>query len=161
MDFSKLAEELIQHNEDMQRMRSERPQRIIDESTRGEGAVLRFVFDKDGEDVLPSEISKGIRISTARIAATLNSLEGKSLITRKIDPQDRRKILVQITDAGKEQAAKELAHLYEQTTNMLKHLGEHDAKEYVRIMKKFATMQRPSDNSMNNSNASDEADEKN
>jgi DNA-binding MarR family transcriptional regulator len=94
--------------------------------------------------VIPSEISNEVGISTARVAATLNSLESKGWVTRKIDVNDRRRILVEMTPEGKEQVEKHFQMIMNTTTNMLEYLGEHDANEYVRIMKRLAE-RRPED----------------
>ena len=136
MDYNKLAEEFLHQNS---RMRRARPQRVINDAGRGESFVLRFIFDNEG-DILPSEISKEVKLSTARIATTLNSLESKELITRKIDPQDRRKIIVRITDEGRTIATKQHQVVIDEIAEMLEKLGEHDAKEYVRILGKIADL---------------------
>ena len=79
-------------------------------------------------------------ISTARIAAALGSLESKGLITRQIDKDDRRRILVSLTPEGEETARKQQQNVLNNISQMLQKLGEHDAKEYVRIMGKIAEM---------------------
>ena len=134
MDYSILAQELIECNS---RMRKARPHRMLNEAVRGEGFVLQVIYDSGG-DVLPGEISKQIRISSARIAATLNNLETKSLITRQIDPNDRRQIIVRITDEGRSQAMAQQQGIIDEVADMLMKLGEHDAKEYVRILCRIA-----------------------
>ncbi len=50
---------------------------------------------------MPSDIARYTTTSTARIATILNNLEDKKMITREISREDRRKILVGITDKGK------------------------------------------------------------
>ena len=82
---------------------------------------------------LPSEISEVMGISTARVAAALNSLEAKGFITREIDKEDRRKIIVSLTKEGKSRAQNQLDEHTLHMAKMLESLGEHDAKEYVRI----------------------------
>ena len=136
MDYIKLAEELMWHNSHMRR---DRPQRMLDDAVRGEGYVLGFINAREG-DILPSEISKDMRISSARIAATLNSLENKSLITRQIDPSDRRKIIVRITDEGRTMALGQHQNVINATAEMLKKLGDEDAKEYVRLIGRVAQL---------------------
>ena len=136
MDYSELAADLLNV---MQLHRKAKPQRNIDESMHGEIFVLKYIADHNG-GVLPGEIGQEMNVSSARIAAALNSLEKKGLITRRIDTSDRRKILVGITQAGKEQAQEHYQTVLGVTAKMLELLGEHDAKEYVRIMKKMAEM---------------------
>ena len=52
--------------------------------------------------------------------------------------EDRRRILVDLTEAGREQAKKHYEMIMNITVNMLQYLGEEDATELVRIMKKLA-----------------------
>jgi len=132
MDYEELAKTLLSR---MYTLNKTRSQRNINEGMRGEGFVLQYIIRRGG-NVLPSEISGFMDISTARMAAALNSLERKGLITRRIDPSDRRQILVDLTDKGKEFAGEKQQHMLQHTTQMLMRLGEHDAAELVRIMER-------------------------
>lgn len=134
MDYKALALEFM---ETMKQMRKHDPQKKINESTHGEHFVLFLITKHDGP-VIPSDISAEMEISSARIAATLNSLEKKGLITREIDPEDRRRILVNPTEAGRVVVDEHFKMIIKTTTGMLEYLGEHDAMEFVRIMKKLA-----------------------
>jgi len=134
MDYSALAAKLL---DSMQALHRARPQKHINESLHGEAFVLRFIAQHGG-DVLPGEISGEMGVSSARIAAALNSLESKSLITRQIDLSDRRKILVGITPEGKALARQQQQAVIAGTSKMLALLGERDALEYVRITSKLA-----------------------
>ena len=134
MDYPALAATLL---ENMQALRKAKPQKHIDESLHGEAFVLHYIANHD-DDVLPSEISSEMGVSSARIAAALNRLEGKGLITRQIDLSDRRKILVGITPEGKALAEKQQQAVLGGAAKMLTLLGEHDAKEYVRLTSRVA-----------------------
>jgi len=134
MDYTNLAHEFMGI---MHQLRTRNAQKQISESMHGETFVLHYISQHEG-NVIPSEISNEVGISTARVAATLNSLESKGWITRKIDVNDRRRILVEMTPAGKEQVETHFQMIMKTTTNMLQYLGEQDAKEYVRIMARLA-----------------------
>ncbi len=136
MDYSKLAEEFLQQ---MHLFRRFKPQQKINASLRGEEFVLHQIAIS-GEHIIPSEISGAMGISGARTAATLNGLEKKGYITRRIDPSDRRRILISLTPKGREQEETYRRGLTETLEKMLRQLGEHDAKEYVRITRKMAEL---------------------
>lgn len=139
MDYNELALELLQN---MQKMKNHAgPQKHIDEAMRGEHFVLQFIAFRKG-NVLPSEISVEMGISSARIAATLKGLERKGLITRQIDTSDRRRILVNLTPQGEALAEEHYQKAVERTTKLLSLLGEHDAREYVRIIGRLAELFR-------------------
>ncbi len=134
MDYEALAREFM---ESMSLLRNANPHKQIQESMHGETFVLQYISIHGGS-VLPSEISNIMGISTARIAATLNSLEQKGLITRRIDTEDRRRILVDLTSDGKKQAGNHRETILQNTIQLLSLMGEEDAKEYVRLTRKLA-----------------------
>jgi len=135
LDYQKLAHELMQK---MVSIHKAKHIKNIEDDIRGEVFVLYYINQKSTGEVLPSELSAATGISTSRIALTLNSLEKKALISRSIDVSDRRRILVKLTQKGKEAAQQQINKILADITNMLTLLGEQDAKEYTRIMGKIA-----------------------
>lgn len=136
MDYDQLSRTLLMA---MKRFHDSQMQKQIDASLHGETSVLQYLAQKGG-DVIPSKISDVMQVSTARVAAALNSLEDKGLITRQIDLDDRRRILVRLTTAGERQAAEHREMVLGNIADMLRSLGEHDAKEYVRITSRLAEL---------------------
>jgi MarR family transcriptional regulator, organic hydroperoxide resistance regulator len=134
VEYEKLALEFM---EIMHQMHKRKAQKLLNDSMHGEQFVLLYVSKSEG-NVIPSDISNEMGISSARIAAALNSLEGKGFVTRQIDVDDRRRILVNLTEAGHEQVKQQTQMIMNMTSNMLRYLGEHDATEFVRIMKLLA-----------------------
>jgi len=135
MDYTELAKQFIDIS---YRFARDHRQKIIDEATHGESFVIIIIAQKNGS-VMPSEISHEMNISSARVAAALNSLESKGLITRRIDKNDRRKILVDLTPSGSQLAAERVQSVIHEATQLLMMLGDEDAKELVRIMGKFVS----------------------
>jgi len=134
MDYQTLAREYM---EILHKMRKRKGEKRINASLHGEQFVLGYVAHHGGS-VIPSDISTEMGISTARIAAALGSLESKGLITRRIDEKDRRRILVELTDAGREKEAEHAKGIMRVLVRMLENLGEADAIEFLRILKKVA-----------------------
>ncbi len=67
--------------------------------------VLRNILSIQTEKnnpVYPSELSGRLNLSRSYITAVLNSLEKKYFINRTVDTSDRRRILICITDQGKQ-----------------------------------------------------------
>lgn len=136
MDYTELAKQFL-HN--TYQFRTCGHQKKIDGTMQGETFALLYIL-KQGDIVLPSEISNEMNISSARVAAILNNLENKGYITRQIDKSDRRKILVELTRKGVRRAEKQNQMVISITARMLELLGEHDAKELVRIMGKLVKL---------------------
>jgi DNA mismatch repair ATPase MutS len=80
------------------------------------------------------------RDESVYIAAVLNGLEDKGLITRRIDKNDRRKVVVSLTETGRAAEEAQRAEFIGHAAAMLAKLGDDDAKEFVRIIKKLMTM---------------------
>lgn len=136
MDYTELTSELLQQ---MHKLRKFQPHRNVSESLRGEMFIIQFLSQKT-EPAIPSEISDIMGISSARIAATLNSLESKGMVSRNIDSGDRRKILVNLTEYGKSFAEEHRKMIFKDMENILMYLGKDDAKEFIRILKRLAEM---------------------
>jgi len=105
-------------------------------SGKGELFILKYLNDKDTA-VLPSEISDAMHISNARISAALGSLEKKGQIHREIDLTNRRNILVTITQEGRERILLNMKKMREHMVCVLTEMGEDDANEFVRLIKRF------------------------
>lgn len=134
MDYTALAREYM---DVLFQMRNRKASKKITDSMHGEHVMLTYLTQHGGSGI-PSEISSELGISTARIAATLNSLEAKGLLTRRIDEQDRRRILVELTPLGRERETNHAKRIMEVVVHMLEDLGEHDATELLRIIKKLS-----------------------
>ncbi|MCL2696212.1 MAG: MarR family transcriptional regulator [Clostridiales bacterium] len=129
MDRREMAADLL---EKMQTLRRAGPQKQINEALRGEAFALHFIADHDG-GVLPGEISREMAVSSARIAKALNALEHKGLITRQINPKDRRQVLVSVTPEGKALEETHRQAVLSEAVKLLDLLGDRDAREYLRI----------------------------
>lgn len=136
MDYEELAKQFL-HNSYQYRSRGH--QKRFDDSMHGETFAMSYIF-RQGGTVLPSDISSEMNISSARVAAMLNNLENKGLITREIDKSDRRRVLVELTQDGIEFAKNHNKTVVNYTIRTLKLLGEHDAKELVRIIGRLSEL---------------------
>ncbi|MCL2675357.1 MAG: MarR family winged helix-turn-helix transcriptional regulator [Firmicutes bacterium] len=136
MDYRRLAIELIGN---MQLPGKERQHKGLG-GARSELMLLMFIEHK--EEVVPKDISEAMGVSTARIAIALNDFADKGLITREIDDNDRRRIIVKLTPKGKEFVTDRKQIFIDKITEFLALLGEHDAKEYVRIMGRISEIMR-------------------
>lgn len=133
MDCEVLAEMLVDQTELLFR---HGPHKLIGKNARGKCFVLRCLA-RSKAPLLPSDLSEQSHASTARIAVVLNTLEKKGLISRAIDPTDRRRILVSLTNVGQEYVAVVRTQLREDMKHLLEELGEQDAREYLRITKRI------------------------
>lgn len=136
MDYEDLAQKLLQS---VMAMHQSRPHKKMYEAMQGEMVVLNLLH-MEGDEMLPGMIGKKMKVSSARVATVLNSLEKKGFITRSTSPSDRRKTPVALTEKGKDFAKEHRAVMTQNTANVLSLLGEEDAREYVRISQKLAAI---------------------
>ncbi len=142
MDYKELTMEMFQIMNEMHKIRH---RKSMDGLVRGESFVLRYLMD-NGNSAIPSDMSAAMGTTTARVAATLNSLDKKGLISRRIDSDDRRRIIVELTDEGKNIAKEQWQQFMADTEHMLRSVGDEDAKEYVRILKKMVAATKTNQN---------------
>lgn len=69
-----------------------------------EFSVLRALFGKSPQ--MASQIASGINVTSSHITAVTDRLVRKGLVTRQRSDSDRRIVYLEITDHGKEVAAK-------------------------------------------------------
>ena len=69
------------------------------ELTASQLLVMQHVA-RDGK-ALPSAIAKAIDLKQATVTVLVNKLEEASLVTRRRDTQDRRRVWIELTDAGR------------------------------------------------------------
>jgi MarR family transcriptional regulator, lower aerobic nicotinate degradation pathway regulator len=67
---------------------------------------LALTLLRDSDGCGQAELAEWFGIDRTNLVGLLNELEADALIERRRDPQDRRRHLVAITDAGREQLAR-------------------------------------------------------
>ena len=102
---------------------------------RGELAVLRLLSEEE-RALTAGEISRLLRMTTSRIAAVLGALEKKGLIVRSADERDKRRVLVTPTERGLSLGRRKKQNLINAISYTFEQIGERDAREFVRLMKR-------------------------
>ncbi len=134
MDYSELAAEVMLKTGGM--MKSSFWPKKANTFLHGEMFILNFLVNLQA-DSMPSELAAAMNTSTARVAMALKSLESKGLIRRRIDEEDRRKVIVSITEEGSRMVLAERQEMRDRMVSILNELGEKDAREYIRIVERI------------------------
>lgn len=107
--------------------------------SRGEMSILaQLCYKKDG--LSPGELCETLGMTTPRVSAVLSGLLRKEYICRTVDPSDRRRIHIYITDEGRSYTSARYSTLTDNITELLRSLGEDDAREYLRIVGKIGEL---------------------
>lgn len=104
---------------------------------RGEFSLLIYLFRNFDNEITPGNISEDLNISTARVAASLNSLESKNYISREIAKDDRRKIIIKLTNKGKDKANCLKEERLRYIGKILSEFEESEVKEIIRLVNKL------------------------
>ena len=135
-NYEGLATELLQVNEDLLRVPA---RHLISKLTQGEHFVLNYLLTHRHQ-AHPVDLSRGLVV---RIAALLNRMEDKGLISRLPDPLNNRQVIVTLSPQGLEAIQTFRSQVIRSAAQMLADLGPEDAREFIRIQKKLLANQRP------------------
>lgn len=108
----------------------------LNRGNQGELFLLKYLHMRD-QATTPSELSLAMDSSTARISALLRTLEQKEQIERQVDQDDRRYVLVTITEDGKRRVNQEIGQIREGLARVFLDLGEDDTREFLRLAPLF------------------------
>ena len=98
--------------------------------------TIRYLFEHDCV-ATPAQLTEFFGFSQARLTKVLSELEADGMVIRRQDTVDRRRVIVHLTDKGLlEAGARHLARV-ERMVVLLESLGDRDAAELVRILKKL------------------------
>lgn len=127
MNYDELTKEFMRKT-----FLSKPPYRPMLSLSRGEMGTLLFLV-KAHDHSSAGDIADRICLTSGRMASVLKSLERKELIIKKKDEDDKRKTIVSSTKKGQDLVHEHSQKVYEHIHNLLRFLGEEDAKNFVRI----------------------------
>jgi DNA-binding MarR family transcriptional regulator len=131
MDYRKLAEQFM-----IDTFCKEPPFTPPEDMSKGEVGILTYLTFFHN-NILSGELSKGLNITSGRIAIALKSLEKKGFIKRSHGKEDRREVVVCATKSGMEHAQLQKEKGLNDLTRILNYIGEEDSKELIRILYKI------------------------
>ena len=135
MDYETLTRGLMHSLWQLQRCK---PHDHMTGFLRGGGFILQYVTQHDRAQ--PGDISAEMGISAARVTAALRNLEGKGLLRRRVDEEDRRCVLIEPTEAGRAIAEAQRRKVEANTAEILRSLGDADARELLRLLERLAAL---------------------
>ena len=108
---------------------AQRPAQGAPRGAQGSGGPRRNKKKK----MTAGELSSRLSMTTSRVAAVLGSLQKKGLLERESDEEDRRRVMVSLTEAGDRLCEKRKRHFMSKISKMLAMLGE-DAPTFVHLL---------------------------
>jgi DNA-binding MarR family transcriptional regulator len=105
---------------------------------RGEVGVLgalRVAGPK--QQLSPTRLFKGLMLSSAGITSRLDGLERRGYVKRTRDPHDRRGVLVELTDAGREVLDQAVSANTAREKELMANLTRQEQKSLAGLLKKL------------------------
>ena len=115
------------------------------ELLEGEQAVLSYLF-KESHGVTPTDISHTIGITKARVTAILDALLEKELVKINRKKDDRRKVIVVLTEKGTKEITKKLLLLDNKIIKLIEILGTEKSKILVEILNDINQISKKGEN---------------
>lgn len=112
-------------------------QSSIDGLTRSEYELLVMLvlnLDEHKKALSVTEISNLLQITPAGATHLINALEETGYIERLPAPNDRRIVLIGLTDKGTKVAQALISQVQEQLIGLVNYLGEEDSKTLIRLL---------------------------
>lgn len=96
--------------------------------------ILKMNVDDQKTAISVSEISNLLKITPAGVTHLINPLEEKGFVKRLPAPNDRRIVLIGLTNKGTKTAEAIIADVQREVIDLVNYLGEEDSRTLVRLM---------------------------
>jgi DNA-binding MarR family transcriptional regulator len=114
---------------------------------RGEVGVLSALrIAGPHQRLSPTHLFKGLMLSSAGITSRLDRLESRGLVKRTPDPDDRRSVLVELTDAGRKVLEEAVAANTKSERALLGDLSPTEVATLGKLLRKMLAALEPGSN---------------
>lgn len=116
-----------------------KPKRCDSELTPVEHMVIMCIHHgtENGNIITPSDVCYELGISKSHLTNMLNRLESKGFITRKISPENRRNVLIELSEKSQAMHTQFHSNLDNVTGEICDYLGPEDTEKFLEILNKI------------------------
>jgi DNA-binding MarR family transcriptional regulator len=105
---------------------------------RGEvGALSALRIAGPPHQLSPTRLGKGLMLSSAGVTSRVDRLERRGLVRRLPDPDDRRGVIVELTEQGRDVVDAAVAALTVSDRDLMERLDPTEAEQLERLLRKF------------------------
>lgn len=108
---------------------------VLAQFLQGETQVLFFLALHRDREINPSDLSDSLHVSRSRITATLSSLRKKGYVDMELSTEDRRRMLVTLTEAGLSQILEKQKQVDSYFDQLVAGLGEETTLQLNQIIR--------------------------
>lgn len=103
------------------------------------GREALAVIEGAGQPLSPTTIAERLLVTTASVTSLLDTLERRDLVVRRPDPDDRRRLLVALTDEGRALVDEFLPEMVALQTAVMAGVSEQDRRHLLRTLEAIRT----------------------
>jgi len=113
---------------------------------RGEvGALSALRVSGPPHRLSPTRLGRGLMLSSAGVTSRIDRLERRGLVRRLPDPDDRRGVIVELTDEGARLVDEAVAAVAESDRQLLARLDADEIAQLQALLKKLLASLEPAD----------------
>jgi len=113
---------------------------------RGEvGALSALRVSGPPHRLSPTRLGRGLMLSSAGVTSRIDRLERRGLVRRLPDPDDRRGVIVELTDEGARLVDEAVAAVAESDRQLLGRLDPDEIAQLQALLKKLLASLEPAD----------------
>ncbi|MCM1507792.1 MAG: MarR family transcriptional regulator [Ruminococcus flavefaciens] len=106
--------------------------RKFNDDNAGISCMLKYLSDTD-EPVSAGEISRFMRVSTARVSVLLKKMQEKNFIVRENCSEDARRLMISLSDEGRAECLKRREEMIELFSRIIDEVGRERMEEFISI----------------------------
>ena len=112
--------------------------------SRGEvGALSALRIAGPPYRLSPTRLSKGLMLSSAGVTSRIDRLERRGFVRRLADPDDRRGVIVELTDEGREVVDAAVAAIAISDRQLLERLDPVEVEQLEGLLRKLLALLEP------------------
>ena len=108
---------------------------------RGEvGALSALRVSGPPYRLSPTRLARGLMLSSAGVTSRIDRLERRGFVRRLDDPDDRRGVIIELTDEGREVVDAAVAALAISDRQLLERLDPHEVEQLEGLLRKLLAL---------------------
>ena len=114
--------------------------------TKQEFVTMQIVgiLETHQQKATTAQLSKELAVSKSAVSQTINSLERKGYICRRLETDDRRQPSVHLTQLGQQAHAQEKKFIYQQLFSVFEKMGEEKSQQFLSLLQDFTSLSEES-----------------
>ncbi|MDR1363964.1 MAG: MarR family transcriptional regulator, partial [Spirochaetaceae bacterium] len=107
--------------------------------------TLLYYIKEHGGDLSGEKLRNELSVTKPAVSQMLSCLEKKGFLTREINKENRRRIVLSLTEKGTEFIEKTQRETEERLEGIIKRFGENETHSLIELINRFLSIMEESD----------------